>query len=154
MSEEEMKEEMKAFSINIDDIQPNYEPFEEIRKAIAIIRQEYLIENVEVILNGNLLMSKNKLNNYRTIFGARVSLENLDKDVSFIVREDTQPSYEEIQTENTKLKQDKQELIKWLEEEIKNASDKSNSISNLTNISYGSRSYALEEVLERLVGEQ
>ena len=52
-----------------------------------------------------------------------------------------------------KLNKQKQDLIVWLKEEIKNANDKSNSISNLTNISYGSRSYALEEVLERLVGD-
>lgn len=106
-----MKEELKSFSIDIDDIEPNYEPFEEIRKAIAIMKQEYLIENVEVILNKNLIFVFDKIKNVRAVFGCRVSFNNLEKDISFIVREDTKPSYENLEQQLQSYK-DKEDKIK------------------------------------------
>lgn len=114
-----MKEELKSFSIDIDDIEPSYEPFKEIQKAIATMKQEYLIENVEVILNENLLTCYNKPNNYRTIFGARVSLESLDKDVSFIVREDTKPTYEKLEQQLQSYKQKEDKLREYVLSVIK-----------------------------------
>lgn len=91
------KEEMKGFEINVDDIQPSTELFNTIEKAIIKMRNEYFIDKLEVVLNDNLIESKDKHSGYRTIFGCRVSYDNLPNDVSFIVREDTKPTYEELQ---------------------------------------------------------
>ncbi len=91
------KEEMKGFEINIDDIQPSNELFNTMEKAIIKLRNEYYINKIEVVLNDNLIETKDKYTGYRTILGCRVSYDNLPKDVSFVVREDTKPTYEELQ---------------------------------------------------------
>jgi hypothetical protein len=59
--------------------------------------QDYTLKDrFEVILNNNLIESKQKLTGFKTILGCRISYDNLDKNISFIVREDTEPTYEEL----------------------------------------------------------
>ena len=95
--DKEFKEEMKHFNISIDDIEPSTDIFGAIEQAAIEMRMNSFKDRLEVILNGNLIETKDKYTGYRTIFGCRVSYDNLPKDISFIVREDTKPSYEELQ---------------------------------------------------------
>ena len=91
-----MSEDFKNFNINIDDIPMSNELFDNIHKAINELRKNEMYNNLEVVLNDNLINVKDKLRGYRTIFGCRVSYDNLEESVSFIVRKDTEPSYEQL----------------------------------------------------------
>lgn len=92
-----MKEKLKKFNIDIDEIKESDNIFREINKAISIMRDEYEIKNLEVILNGNLIIAKDKLANYKTIFGVKVSYELLEENISFLVHEDKpKPNYEKM----------------------------------------------------------
>lgn len=117
MKEEIFKDEMKAFNIEIDDIEPNEHIFGAIEKTIHKMKNEYLVNRVEVVLNNNLIETRDKLTNYRTILGCRVSYDDLPKNVSFIVRPDDKPSYEKLEEENKSL----QSQLKAKEEVIKEA---------------------------------
>lgn len=90
-------DDMKAFNISIDDIKPSNDIFGAIEKAIIKMRQDYFLNRLEVVLNDNLIESKDKLTNYRTILGCRVSYDDLPKEVSFIVRKDTKPTYDKLE---------------------------------------------------------
>lgn len=92
-----MKEELKEFGISLEDIEESNKLFENIQEAIDKIRQYTLTDRFEVVLNNNLIESKEKLTNYRTILGCRISYDNLDKNISFIVKEDNKPTYEELE---------------------------------------------------------
>lgn len=92
-----MKEELKQFDINIDDIEESKELFGNIQEAIHKMNLYTMKDRFEIVLNNNLIESKEKSTNYRTIFGCRISYDNLPKDVSFIVREDVKPSYETLE---------------------------------------------------------
>jgi lipopolysaccharide export system protein LptA len=45
------------------------------------MRDEYEIKNLEVVLNGNLIIAKDKLKNYKTIFGVKVSYQLLEENM-------------------------------------------------------------------------
>ena len=92
-----MKEELKQFDINIDDIEESKELFDNIHEAIHKMNLYTMKDRFEIVLNNNLIECKEKITNYRTIFGCRISYDNLPKDVSFIVREDVKPSYETLE---------------------------------------------------------
>ena len=92
-----MKEELKQFDINIDDIKENNDLMGNIQEAIHQMNLYTLKNRFEVILNNNLINVKEKNTNYRIMFGCRISYDNLPKDVSFIIREDDEPTYEELQ---------------------------------------------------------
>lgn len=109
-----MKEELKAFHIDIDEIKPNNDLFLNINEALNKMAQNYVAERFEVVLNNNLLEAKDKYSNFRTILGCRISYDNLDKNISFIVREDKKPSYEELQQELQK----KDNIINAIKEEL------------------------------------
>ena len=98
------KKEMKAFDINVDDIKPDEHIFGAIEEAIIKMRNECLIDRLEVVLNNNLIDIKDKITVNRTILGCRISYADLSKNVSFIVRQDNEPTYEQLQQENQKLK--------------------------------------------------
>lgn len=100
-----LKKELKGFNINIDDIEPNDNILGAVEEAIVKMRNEYLINRLEVVLNDNLIEAKDKIINYRTIFGARISYENLPKDISFIIRKDNEPSYEQLEQQAKKQKE-------------------------------------------------
>lgn len=99
------KKEMRAFDINVDDIKPDEHIFGAIEEAIIKMRNECLIDRLEVVLNNNLIDIKDKITDNRTILGCRLSYADLSKDVSFIVRQDNEPTYEQLQKENEQLKQ-------------------------------------------------
>lgn len=92
-----MNEELKQFGINIEDIKISESLFDNIHEAIDKMRLHTLSDRFEIVLNNNLIESKEKLTNFRTILGCRISYDNLDKNISFIVKEDNKPSYEELE---------------------------------------------------------
>ena len=98
------KKEMRAFDINVDDIKPDEHIFGAIEEAIIKMRNECLIDRLEVVLNNNLIDIKDKITVNRTILGCRISYADLSKDVSFIVRQDNEPTYEHLQQQNKKQK--------------------------------------------------
>ena len=99
------KKEMRAFDINVDDIKPDEHIFEAIEEAIIKMRNECLIDRLEVVLNNNLIDIKDKITDNRTILGCRLSYADLSKDVSFIVRQDNEPTYEQLQQQCKKQKE-------------------------------------------------
>lgn len=99
------KKEMRAFDINVDDIKPDEHIFGAIEEAIIKMRNECLIDRLEVVLNNNLIDIKDKITDNRTILGCRFSYADLSKDISFIVRQDNEPTYEQLQEENKKQKE-------------------------------------------------
>lgn len=98
------KKEMRAFDINVDDIKPDEHIFGAIEEAIIKMRNECLIDRLEVVLNNNLIDIKDKITDNRTILGCRFSYADLSKDVSFIVRQDNEPTYEQLQQQCKKQK--------------------------------------------------
>lgn len=99
------KKEMRAFDINVDDIKPDEHIFGAIEEAMIKMRNECLIDRLEVVLNNNLIDIKDKITVNRTILGCRLSYADLSKDVSFIVRQDNEPTYEQLQQQNKKQKE-------------------------------------------------
>lgn len=99
------KKEMRAFDINVDDIKPDEHIFGAIEEAIIKMRNECLIDRLEVVLNNNLIDIKDKITVNRTILGCRLSYADLSKDVSFIVRQDNEPTYEQLQQQCKKQKE-------------------------------------------------
>lgn len=137
--EEIFRDEMKAFNIEVDDIKPDEHIFGAIEKAIHKMKNEYLVQRLEVVLNQNLIEIKDKITDYRKILGCKVSYDDLPKDISFIVREDLKPSYDRLQQRIDKASEITEKII----EEYK--------------IIYGDKEskllYSLETQLEILKGE-
>lgn len=100
-----LKSDLKMFNIDIDDIEFNPHFFEMLQEAIDKMRKETLTKNLEVVLNNNLIEARYKPTNYRTILGCRVSYEDLEKSISFIVRPDEKPSYECLEQQCRKQKE-------------------------------------------------
>lgn len=119
------KKEMRAFDINVDDIKPDEHIFGAIEKAIIKMRNECLIDRLEVVLNNNLIDIKDKITDNRTILGCRLSYADLSKDVSFIVRQDNEPTYEQLQKENKQLKDNWNELKEYISKTKLNEFEKS-----------------------------
>ena len=119
------KKEMRAFDINVDDIKPDEHIFGAIEEAIIKMRNECLIDRLEVVLNNNLIDIKDKITDNRTILGCRFSYADLSKDVSFIVRQDNEPTYEQLQKENKQLKDNWNELKEYISKTKLNEFEKS-----------------------------
>lgn len=100
-----MSEELKQFNIDIEDIKEDNNLFNNIQEAIDKLRIHTLADRFELVLNNNLIEAKEKLTNYRTILGCRITYDNLDKNISFIVREDNKPTYEELEYKYNKQKE-------------------------------------------------
>lgn len=100
-----LKKELKGFNINIDDIEPNDNILGALEEAIVRMRNGYLINRLEVVLNDNLIEVKDKITNCRTLFGVRISYDNLPKDISFVIREDNKPTYEQLEQQCKKQKE-------------------------------------------------
>ena len=103
-----MSEELEEFDINLEDIEENVYLFNNINEAVEKMRVATLKDRFEVVLNNNLIETKDKYTGFRTILGCRISYDNLDKNVSFIIREDTKPTYEELENQL----QQKENIIK------------------------------------------
>ena len=101
-----MKEELKNwFQIDLDTIEEDKELFANIQKAIEKLNDIEMANKYEIVLNNNLIEVKDKYTNFRTILGCRVSYDNLDKNISFIVRKDNKPTYEELEDKINKQKE-------------------------------------------------
>lgn len=94
-----MSEELEEFDINLEDIEENVYLFNNINEAVKKMRVATLKDRFEVVLNNNLIEIKDKYTGFRTILGCRISYDDLDKNVSFIIREDTKPTYEELENQ-------------------------------------------------------
>jgi hypothetical protein len=92
-----MKEELQEFNINLEDIEENVYLFNNINEAIEKMKKYTLKDRFEVVLNNNLIETKDKYTGFRTILGCKITYDNLDRNISFIVREDNEPTYEELQ---------------------------------------------------------
>lgn len=114
-----LKSDLKMFNIDIDDIKLNPHFSEVLQEAIAKMREETLLKNLEVVLNNNLIEARYKPTNYRTILGCRVSYADLEKSVSFIVRPDEKPSYECLEQQCQKQKEVIDRIQKIINTEIK-----------------------------------
>lgn len=114
-----MSEELKEFDINLEDIEENVHLFDNIDEALEKMRVAALKDRFEVVLNNNLIETKDKYTGFRTILGCRISYDNLDKNVSFVVREDTKPTYEELETELQQKENKEKEIREYMENYIK-----------------------------------
>lgn len=92
-----IKEELKQFNINMCDIKEEDNFYKKLNEAIYKMQEYTLRDRFEVVLNNNLIESKEIPTNLRTIMGCRVSYADLEKDISFIVKEDFKPSYETLE---------------------------------------------------------
>ncbi len=126
-----MSEELKQFNINIEDIEEDNNLFNNIQEAIDKLRTHTLADRFEVVLNNNLIEAKEKLTNYRTILGCRITYDNLDKNISFIVREDDKPTYEKLEYKYNKQKEVLDKIKEYIKENACYAKDIKPCIRNL-----------------------
>lgn len=112
-----MKEKLKLFKIEIDDIQNiNFENGM-LQKIARQYADEYDLKRLELVLNENIITAKDKFTGIHSYMGMRVSLEPLEKDISFIVRPTDKPTYDDLIKQNTELKDNWNKLKEWLEEQ-------------------------------------
>ena len=117
-----MRDDLKKyFSIELDKIEEDKELFKNIEEAIAELNKWEVASKYEVILNNNLIKIKDKYNNFRTILGCRISYDNLDKNVSFIVREDKKPSYEKLEQEIQRLNNIIDKIFEFMQNKYDNS---------------------------------
>ena len=109
-----MNEKLRTFKIEIDDIENvdfEHGMIQEIAEAYADAMD---LIRYELVLNKNIITIKDKITGINSYMGMKVSLEPLEKDISFIVRPSNQPTYEELQQENARLKEDIKNIINIL----------------------------------------
>lgn len=100
-----MNEKLKMFNIEVDDIETiNFENglIQQIARKYA---DEYDLKRLELVLNGNIITAKDKFTGINSYMGMKVSLEPLEKDISFIIRPTDKPTYDDLQQENKELKE-------------------------------------------------
>lgn len=110
-----LKAKLKDFNINIDDVKPNDDIFGALEEAIYKKKNEDLINRLEVVLNDNLIEVKDKITNCRTIFGARISYDNLSEDISFFLKKDNKPTYEQLEQQVKKQKETIEKVIEYIQ---------------------------------------
>ena len=111
-----MNEKLRTFKIEVDDIENvdfEHGMIQEIAKAYADAMD---LKRYELVLNKNIITIKDKITGINSYMGMKVSLEPLEKDISFIVRPSNQPTYEELQQENARLKEKIDKAINLLED--------------------------------------
>ena len=110
-----MNEKLRTFKIEVDDIENvdfEHGMIQEIAKAYADAMD---LRRYELVLNKNIITIKDKITGINSYMGMKVSLEPLEKDISFIVRPSNQPTYEELQQENAQLKNKLKDIEKILD---------------------------------------
>ena len=115
-----MNEKLRTFKIEVDDIENvdfEHGMIQEIAKAYADAMD---LKRYELVLNKNIITIKDKITGINSYMGMKVSLEPLEKDISFIVRPSNQPTYEQLQQENARLKDKNQKAFKIVDEKITN----------------------------------
>ena len=108
-----MNEKLKLFKIEIDDIE-NID-FENgmLQKIVRQCADEMDLKRFELVLNENIITAKDKFTGIHSYMAMRVSLEPLEKDISFIVRPTNEPTYEDLSKENKQLKDNWNKLKEW-----------------------------------------
>lgn len=108
-----IKETLKGFNINIDDIEPcDFEvATKELCKNLAL---ELDKQRYEIVLNKNILDIKDTFTNFHSYMGLKLSFESFEKDISFIVRPSFELSYDELLKENKQLKSIIYELREYM----------------------------------------
>ena len=114
------KELFEHYNIDLDNVLESDRLMSNIQEAVDKLREYSYREHeyndrFEVILNNNLIECKDTYTQFRTIIGCKISYADLDKEISFIVRKDIKPSYEELEKENIQMK----EMLSSLKEMIK-----------------------------------
>lgn len=99
-----IKKELKGFNININDIEPNEITHGAMQELIEKIIIEENVKRFEIVLNKNILNIKDRITNIHGYMGLKLSLEPLEKDISFIIRPTNELTYDELQQENKQLK--------------------------------------------------
>ena len=100
-----IKKELKGFNINIDDIEPNEITHGAMQELIEKIIIEENVKRFEIVLNKNILNIKDRLTGIHGYMGLKLSLEPLEKDISFIIRPTNELTYDELRQENKELKE-------------------------------------------------
>jgi hypothetical protein len=85
--------------------------------------EEYDLKRLELVLNGNIITAKDKFTGINSYMGMRVSLEPLEKDISFIIRPTNKPTYDELEKENQELKDRIDKAIDVINTQMKNANE-------------------------------
>lgn len=109
------EEKFKMFNIEVDDIE-NVD-FENgmIQQIARKCADEYDLARLELVLNGNIITVKDKFTGIKSYMGMRVSLEPLEKNISFIVRPTNKPTYENLLEENKQLKERLERIDNYLD---------------------------------------
>lgn len=106
-----IKEILKGFNINIDDLKPNEDfqgAIQKIAKKIAIEEEQ---RRFEIILNKNILDIKDKFTGVHSYMGLKISLDSFEKDISFIIKPTSKPTYDNLLTQVEKQKEVIDKLI-------------------------------------------
>ena len=115
-----MNEKLRTFKIEVDDIENvdfDHGMIQEIAKAYADAMD---LKRYELVLNKNIITIKDKITGINSYMGMKVSLEPLEKDISFIVRPSNQPTYEELQQENARLKDKIKTAFEYVDDKLTN----------------------------------
>lgn len=109
-----IKETLKGFNLNIDDIEPcEFEvAIKDLCKNIAL---ELDKQRYEIVLNKNILDIKDTFTNFHSYMGLKLSFESFEKDIGFIVRPNFELSYDELQQKYKQQKEVIDKAIKLIE---------------------------------------
>lgn len=78
--------ELEKHNIKLSDIEVSNKLFDKLQEAIDTMHMNGYYGDLEVILNSNLLICQNTPNKIDTIFGMKVSFQDLEECVSFVVK--------------------------------------------------------------------
>lgn len=83
----DFKRELKYFNIELDHVKEIDAFNDELHEAISkFLEEKILRENLEVVLNENLIEVRNKSNQLQAILGCKISLQQMDENISFVVK--------------------------------------------------------------------
>lgn len=86
--------ELEKYNIKISDIEASNKLFDKLQEAIDTMQMNGYYGDLEVILNSNLLIHKNLSKKIDTIFGMKVTFQDLEECVSFVVKPYEKPRCE------------------------------------------------------------
>lgn len=78
--------ELENYNIKVSDIETSDNLLDKLEEAIGTMRQHCYYDDLEVILNSNLLIHKDLSKKIDTIFGMKVTFQDLEECVSFVVK--------------------------------------------------------------------
>lgn len=129
-----IKKELKVFNINIDDIEPHEITHGAMHELIEKTIIEENVKRFEVVLNKNILNIKDRLTGIHSYMGLKLSLEPLEKDISFIIRPTNELTYDELQQENKQLKDDWDKLKECLKDVMNSSDDDKDFVKTILDI--------------------